>query len=374
MANLNNTMYEVIYNHFSYMLMQTYKVNKGIQMSTKLDYKVNSIIRDEIRRERSTLNQQVIEFLKNKGGCGEFMCMTCGGLWGFRSRFLEFLEGLGVSAITALCAVVPEDLVKKVNWQKFVEFIIDGMPVEQKETLFRTWRRSWGEIKEFDRFLLAKLLPENYFSTEEGKIWTLSMLLLPLDGPKMDLLYKSRQSGEYFVNIGEYFLNAIKEYHKENEETEHIAIETWKNENPIKYDVLVKQIQVEVTREEEEQRRRELQKEQEKELLAKNLELKKQKLTELAKVDPVLRLNLLLSDEILNLGDVPVEWAQFDLTKYETLGSNEITLIIVALSSEITQLKDKETKVIWKELRTKLYYLRQKAMQREYQARQQKPN
>lgn len=374
MANLNNTMYEVIYNHFSYMLMQTYKVNKGIQMSTKLDYKVNSIIRDEIRRERSTLNQQVIEFLKNKGGCGEFMCMTCGGLWGFRSRFLEFLEGLGVSAITALCAVVPEDLVKKVNWQKFVEFIINGMPVEQKETLFRTWRRSWGEIKEFDRFLLAKLLPENYFSTEEGKIWTLSMLLLPLDGPKMDLLYKSRQSGEYFVNIGEYFLNAIKEYHKENEETEHIAIETWKNENPIKYDVLVKQIQVEVTREEEEQRRRELQKEQEKELLAKNLELKKQKLTELAKVDPVHRLISLLSEGILNLGDVPVEWSQFDLTKYETLASSEITLIIKALSSEITQLKDKETKVIWKELRTKLYYLRQKAMQREYQARQQKPN
>ena len=362
-------MYELVNDNSLICYCKRYSAHKRIRMSTTLDHKVNSIIKDEIRQERDTLNQQVIDFLKNKGGCGEFTCMTCGGLWGFRPRFTEFLEGLGVSLISALCAVEPEDLVQIGNWQNFAEFMISGMPQEHRDTLFRTWRNSWGEIKEFDRFLLARLLPENFFSTEEGKNWFLRVLLLPVDEVKIRLLYSHHQFDQDLYNIMKYFRNAIMEDHREKEESDQIAIEIWKQENPKKYDVLVEKIQVEVTREEKEQRRRELQKEQEKEILTKNLKLKKQKLRELSRVDPVLRLNSLLSDGILNLGDVPVEWSQFDLTKYEALGSSEITLIIKALSSQITQVKDKEIKVVWKELRTKLYFLRQNVMKVEYKTK-----
>jgi hypothetical protein len=323
-------------------------------------------IRDEIQRERDTLNRQVIDFIKEKGGCGEFVCMTCGGLWGFRGRFREFIEGVGISLSTALSALVPEDLLQIRNWQNFVSFLLAEMSQEQKDTLFRTWVRNWGKVDEFDKFVLDHLLPEGYLSTYEGKQWAFRTIFLPISMAKVNLFRACTQMGKEFDIINIYFKHAMMENAREKEVFEQTIFESWKQNNQMKYFSLLEKVQSDKKRQQEAAKiKSELQISQalEQKRIA---EIKEHRIHEITSQEPVQRLITLLDDECLHLDDVPIEWSQFDLTIGKTHHSSEITRIISSLSHELSQMQIKEKQVQWRELRSKLYTQRQTAMKREH--------
>lgn len=286
--------------------------------------------------ERRTSMHPFVRFLKTHPHCTERVCTTCGGIMYFRIDLERWVQQEGIDLAELLSTLTIEDLQPIRNWPAYLAEAVSLIPEDAfREVIFPRWRLLAGKVLDFDCILLSHAPAGAYDHLLDGR-WLANLLIseLRFDFRYYDLPWRSGidlDQVERFMGTDVYPI--IIELKKELE----------------KY------------RLEEIERRRRLDEEWKAKRAAEEARWK-EKLQQLGELPPVERLRTILADTEKKIEEYPIEWTDVPEEAFPELTSIQLTELLRKFDRRLSRRK----KNPWRDLRSRLYLIRQKVYNREF--------
>ncbi len=333
---------------------------------------MQDFIAHDLKRTRKVISAEVMTFFRDHCNCEKFFCTTCGGRSHIAENLEHFLARKGISRVSALCEIVPEELVQKKDWDECLILALRNIPVQLVETvIFESWVDKWGTCPDFDNFLVEQVVPRLQSISPEGEKWALKLLFSPFTESKMNIQNLLSGSKDPEIRVVTQFFTKLKKFQLNKEhDNQEVDFENWRRQFPDKYEQVI--INIEKGKKESEiqrQKTREMERIRQEEKLSKENEqneLRKKRINELGKLPPLERFIAIIEDDSLSLTILPVEWSDIETSEFFGLSSGKITELTRKLTEKM-KFEEHKSVVMWRDLRSRLFLVRQNVIRSEFE-------
>lgn len=277
---------------------------------------------------------EISRFLKEHPHCTSNFCTTCGGIIGFTQDFSSWSKKGSIDIVGSIQSLSPDDLVGIRDWPFFIEKLFSLIPeLDRERCVYPHWIKHFGNNKDYD-FTAIRNSPADSFDPVRDEYWVRQLLEFIKDHDyelygKPLLRFIGKKIDDYPEFLSSF--NIAREQALIRLEVEkRITLEH------------MRQIATQGAKREDD-------------LL--KLENRKMELVQhYSQFDQKMRLIEILGVPSISLSLIPEEWSIIPDELLGNLTSIELTNLIKLLTSKIS----KRQKGPWKDLRNRLYQMRQK--------------